>query len=144
MNRTRRPLNFRKHGQRVTVPLGTRTLTKLRLTVGIAKLSSTRDHVYSEYKSMKAMSTTMMIKNSRKPIPISKYVNKSSFIDGLRAMPTTRAAKSWPIPDAQPPTATMAMAQPSTEVPEWRTPSGCCCIDGAHELRAGVLFRLGL
>ena len=43
---------------------------------------------------------------------------------GLRAMPTTRAAKSWPMPCAQPPTATMAMAQPSTETPAWRLDNG--------------------
>eukprot|EP00419_Tripos_fusus_P086399 CAMPEP_0172850940 /NCGR_PEP_ID=MMETSP1075-20121228/50857_1 /TAXON_ID=2916 /ORGANISM="Ceratium fusus, Strain PA161109" /LENGTH=46 /DNA_ID= /DNA_START= /DNA_END= /DNA_ORIENTATION= len=46
-----------------------------------------------------------MARNSRKPMPISVYVKRSSFIDGFRAMPTTNAAKSWPMPCAQPPTA---------------------------------------
>eukprot|EP00448_Togula_jolla_P008835 CAMPEP_0170596484 /NCGR_PEP_ID=MMETSP0224-20130122/15150_1 /TAXON_ID=285029 /ORGANISM="Togula jolla, Strain CCCM 725" /LENGTH=102 /DNA_ID=CAMNT_0010920795 /DNA_START=102 /DNA_END=410 /DNA_ORIENTATION=- len=32
-----------------------------------------------------------MAKNSRKPIPIRVYVKRSSFIEGLRAIPTTRA-----------------------------------------------------
>merc|ERR1719264_137550 len=39
-------------------------------------------------------------------------------------MPTTRAANSWPMPCAQPPTATMAMAQPSTETPALRLLNG--------------------
>merc|ERR1712217_388409 len=63
-------------------------------------------------------------RNSKKPIPMSVYVNKSSFMDGLRAIPTTSAAKSWPMPCAQPPTAPMAMAQPSTETPAFRLVSG--------------------
>eukprot|EP00437_Effrenium_voratum_P010784 CAMPEP_0181440910 /NCGR_PEP_ID=MMETSP1110-20121109/23225_1 /TAXON_ID=174948 /ORGANISM="Symbiodinium sp., Strain CCMP421" /LENGTH=33 /DNA_ID= /DNA_START= /DNA_END= /DNA_ORIENTATION= len=33
-----------------------------------------------------------MAKNSRKPIPISVYVKRSSFMDGFLAMPTTSAA----------------------------------------------------
>merc|ERR1719188_1508798 len=45
-------------------------------------------------------------------------------MEGLRALPTTSAAKSWPMPCAQPPTATMAMAQPSTETPALRFESG--------------------
>eukprot|EP00419_Tripos_fusus_P005055 CAMPEP_0172694106 /NCGR_PEP_ID=MMETSP1074-20121228/26472_1 /TAXON_ID=2916 /ORGANISM="Ceratium fusus, Strain PA161109" /LENGTH=141 /DNA_ID=CAMNT_0013514587 /DNA_START=251 /DNA_END=676 /DNA_ORIENTATION=+ len=65
-----------------------------------------------------------MARNSRNPMPMSVYVKRSSFIDGLRAMPTTSAAKSWPIPCAQPPTATIAMAQPSTETPAWRLLKG--------------------
>ena len=32
--------------------------------------------------------------NSNEPIPINVYVNKSSFIEGFRAIPTTKAAKS--------------------------------------------------
>ena len=55
---------------------------------------------------------------------MSVYVNKSSFIEGFRAMPTTRVANNWPRPCAHPPTATIAMAQPSTDTPALRFVSG--------------------
>jgi len=51
-------------------------------------------HAYSEYKSIMAMRMTPSAKNSRKPIPMRVYVNKSSFMEGLRARPITIAAKS--------------------------------------------------
>merc|ERR1719510_951754 len=51
---------------------------------------------------------------------MSVYVNRSSFMDGLRAIPTTRAPNRVPMPCAQPPTATIAMAQPSTDTPALR------------------------
>eukprot|EP00429_Kryptoperidinium_foliaceum_P097939 CAMPEP_0176248904 /NCGR_PEP_ID=MMETSP0121_2-20121125/33705_1 /TAXON_ID=160619 /ORGANISM="Kryptoperidinium foliaceum, Strain CCMP 1326" /LENGTH=36 /DNA_ID= /DNA_START= /DNA_END= /DNA_ORIENTATION= len=35
---------------------------------------------------------TTIAKNSKKPMPINVYVKRSSFMDGFRAMPTTRAA----------------------------------------------------
>ena len=54
------------------------------------------------------------------PRPIRVYVNRSSFMDGLRAIPTTRAASTCPIPPAQPPTPTRAIAQPRTDVPAKR------------------------
>merc|ERR1719379_873922 len=84
------------------------------------------------------MRITTMARNSRKPMPISVYVKRSSFIDGLRAIPTTSAAKSWPIPDAHPPTATMQIAHPSTDVPELRTPR----CDAITEFWVGVALRI--
>merc|ERR1712039_797487 len=79
---------------------------------------------HSEYNSKPAMRMTTMAKNSKNPIPMSVYVNRSYFMDGLRAMPTTSAAKSWPMPWAQPPTATIAMAQPSTDTQALRVLRG--------------------
>lgn len=103
------------------------------------------------------MMITPIAKSSKKAIPMRVYVNKSSFIEGLRARPITIAAKRFPMPWAHPPTysifrtrskrqsitsttwsqcwiwieqnydaekkvstATVAMAQPRTEVPAQR------------------------
>merc|ERR1719343_781439 len=74
-------------------------------------------------------------------MPISVYVNRSSFIDGFRAMPTTSAANNWPMPWAHPPTATMAMAQPSTDTPALRLLRGAPRPGIATALAKGVASR---
>eukprot|EP00427_Karlodinium_veneficum_P015896 CAMPEP_0169124110 /NCGR_PEP_ID=MMETSP1015-20121227/34146_1 /TAXON_ID=342587 /ORGANISM="Karlodinium micrum, Strain CCMP2283" /LENGTH=131 /DNA_ID=CAMNT_0009187497 /DNA_START=98 /DNA_END=493 /DNA_ORIENTATION=- len=90
---------------------------------------------------------TTIARNSKKPMPIRVYVNRSSFIDGLRAMPTTNAANNCPMPCAQPPTATIVIAQPSTETPALRLLRGstrlCCVFPFADDDASALIAKAG-